>query len=138
MVRKSLLAVMLAGTMTVVSAQTPAEGGAAFIVFFDWAKPDINRDAAEILDKVAMQYAGHPEARLVLAGHSDRSGPSGANLRSSGKRAQMVRNYLEAHGVPARAMTLEAYGEQRPIVDTEDGVREVQNRRVEIRFLPAG
>lgn len=121
------------------AAQTPGGGAPAdFIIFFDWAKPDINRDAAEILDKVAARYAGQAGTGLVLAGHSDRSGPSGANLRSSRKRAEAAREYLEAHGVPASAMTLEAYGEQRPIVDTQDGVREVQNRRVEIRFLPAG
>jgi outer membrane protein OmpA-like peptidoglycan-associated protein len=122
-------------------AATQAPGGGApadFIIFFDWAKPDINRDAAEILDKVAARYASQAGTGLILAGHSDRSGPSGANLRSSKKRAEAAREYLEAHGVPASAMTLEAYGEQRPIVDTEDGVREVQNRRVEIRFLPAG
>ena len=111
---------------------------AQFIVFFDWSKPDINRDAAEILDEVAAAYAGQGGSRLVIAGHSDRSGPSDTNLRSSKKRAETVRDYLEAHGVPTRAMTLEAHGEQQPVVPTEDGVREVQNRRVEIRFVPAG
>jgi outer membrane protein OmpA-like peptidoglycan-associated protein len=49
-----------------------------------------------------------------------------------------VRAYLVEHGVPGTAMTIQVYGEQRPIVPTEDGVREVQNRRVEIRFVPAG
>jgi OmpA-OmpF porin, OOP family len=123
----------------VASAQVPAAGANAdFIVFFDWAKPEINRDAAEILDKVAAQYAGQPGERLVLAGHSDRSGPAGANLRSSRKRAEAVRDYLAAHGVPANAISVQAYGEDQPIVPTEDGVREVQNRRVEIRFVPAG
>ena len=116
-------------------AQAPAD--APFIVFFDWAKPDINRDAAEILDKIAAEYSARPGARLQLSGHSDRSGPAGANLRSSRRRAEAVRDYLAAHGVPAAAMTVRAFGEQRPIVPTEDGVREVQNRRVEIRFVPA-
>jgi outer membrane protein OmpA-like peptidoglycan-associated protein len=136
-----MLALVLAGALTAASAQAQAQAGrdgADFIVFFDWAKPDINRDAAEILDKVAAQYAGRPGVRLVLSGHSDRSGPSSVNLRSSKRRAEAVRDYLETHGVPAPAIILEAYGEQRPIVDTEDGVREVQNRRVEIRFLPNG
>ena len=123
----------------VASAQVPAASDRAnFIVFFDWAKPEINRDAAEILDKVAAQYAGQPGEGLVLAGHSDRSGPAGANLRSSRKRAEAVRDYLAAHGVPANAISVQAYGEEQPIVPTEDGVREVQNRRVEIRFVPAG
>ena len=32
------------------------------------------------------------------------------------------------------AMNLASFGEDRPLVPTEDGVREVQNRRVEISF----
>jgi outer membrane protein OmpA-like peptidoglycan-associated protein len=115
-----------------------ASSEARFIVFFDWSKPDINRDAAEILEKVAAEYARQSGSRLVLAGHSDRSGPTGANLRASKRRAEAVRDHLVKHGVAAGAITLHAHGEQQPIVSTEDGVREVQNRRVEIRFIPAG
>ena len=131
---RSSLAFILASAMGAAAlAQVPSAAPPAdFIVFFDWAKPDINRDAAEILDKAASQYSAQAGSRIVLAGHSDRSGPAGANLRSSRKRAEAVRDYLTAHGVPAGAVTLHAYGEQRPIVETEDGVREVQNRRVEI------
>ncbi|MGH6784895.1 MAG: hypothetical protein ACREBP_09770, partial [Sphingomicrobium sp.] len=52
----------------VAPAQVPtASSEARFIVFFDWSKPDINRDAAEILDKVAKEVVGRPDARLVLA-----------------------------------------------------------------------
>ncbi len=122
----------------IASAQVPVGNEQAdTIVFFDWSKPELNRDATELLDKVAADFASRPGSRLILAGHSDRSGPSGINLRSSRKRALAVREYLKAHGVPGEAMILHAYGEQRPIVPTEDGVREVQNRRVEIRFVPA-
>ena len=32
----------------------------------------------------------------------------------------------------ARAITVQAFGESRPLVPTADGVREPQNRRVEI------
>ena len=131
---------LIAGGALLMAAAAPAQFPAAepaanFIVFFDWAKPEINRDAAEILGEVAAEYAARPGSRLILSGHSDRSGPAGVNLRSSKRRAEAVYGYLQAHGVPAGAMTLEAYGEQRPIVPTQDGVREVQNRRVEIRFV---
>jgi outer membrane protein OmpA-like peptidoglycan-associated protein len=43
---------------------------------------------------------------------------------------------MSAHGVPDSAMSTEAYGESRPLVETADGVREPQNRRVEITFGP--
>jgi OOP family OmpA-OmpF porin len=36
--------------------------------------------------------------------------------------------------VPETAIATEAFGESRPLVDTADGVREPQNRRVEITF----
>ena len=34
------------------------------------------------------------------------------------------------------SITTEAFGESRPLVETADGVREPQNRRVEITFGP--
>ena len=55
---------------------------------------------------------------------------------NSRTRATLVRDYLAGKGVPAAAMTVRAYGETAPIIATEDGVREVQNRRVEIRSTP--
>ena len=74
---------------------------------------------------------------LLIDGHSDRSGPAGGNLISSRKRAGIARDYLAAHGVAASAMRVRSFGETAPIIATEDGVREVQNRRVEIRFVAA-
>jgi outer membrane protein OmpA-like peptidoglycan-associated protein len=42
-----------------------------------------------------------------------------------------VRGYLAGNGAAAQLVT-EAYGESNPRVPTADGVREIQNRRVEI------
>jgi len=105
------------------------------MLFFDWGKLEIRGEDKALLDKVAEQWAERPSARILITGHSDRSGPSAVNLRTSKRRAQTVHDYLAAHGVAASAMTLQAYGEQQPVVETEDGVREVQNRRVEVSFV---
>jgi len=105
------------------------------IVFFDWGKREIRSDDRSVLDKVAEQWRAQPEVRLVLSGHSDRSGPGWENVRASKRRAVAVRDYLIERGVPASAMTLQAFGEQQQVVTTEDGVREVQNRRVEISLV---
>ena len=54
-------------------------------------------------------------------------------MRESGReRAEAVAAYLAARGVPRAAMTIVSHGEARPLIATEDGVREPQNRRVEI------
>lgn len=112
-------------------AQAPAS---SIMVFFDWGKDEIRRDDAATLDKLAEEWRSHPGARLRLSGHTDRSGSASFNRRAGLKRAEMIRSELEKRGVRRNAMTLASFGEDRPLVPTEDGVREVQNRRVEIAF----
>jgi len=110
-----------------------AEPGVRY-VFFNWGDGELSGDAKAELEKVASEYSAAPTP-LLLDGHSDRSGPAGANVRGSRARAHSVAAYLQSKGIPAAAMTIRAYGESRPIIATEDGVREVQNRRVEVRFV---
>jgi outer membrane protein OmpA-like peptidoglycan-associated protein len=105
-------------------------------VFFDWDKSDITPQAAAILDNAAAAYSQTGQARVVLAGHADRSGAADYNVGLSQRRADNVAGYLEGRGVPRTAMSTEAFGESRPLVETADGVREPQNRRVEITFGP--
>ena len=54
------------------------------------------------------------------------------NQRLSQRRADAVAAELVARGVPRNIITVQAFGESRPLVPTADGVREPQNRRVEI------
>lgn len=125
---------ILLPVMALVAATAQAQGAPGVrYVFFDWGKSELTRDAQAELDAVAADYAKSPRP-LTLDGHSDRSGPSGPNLMSSKKRAALVRDYLVTKGVPSAAITVRAYGESTPIIPTQDGVREVQNRRVEVRF----
>jgi outer membrane protein OmpA-like peptidoglycan-associated protein len=106
------------------------------MVFFDWDKSDITPQAAAILDNAAAQYAQTGQAQVMLAGHADRSGSDQYNVGLSQRRADAVRGYLAGHGVPDGVITTQAFGEGRPLVETADGVREPQNRRVEITYGP--
>jgi outer membrane protein OmpA-like peptidoglycan-associated protein len=115
-------------------AQEAARADGPFMVFFDWGKPDLNRDAETILDQVVATYRANPSSRLQLTGHSDRSGEAAVNRQSALNRAKHVLDYLAGKGIPVHSMTVASAGEERPLVPTEDGVREVQNRRVEIQF----
>ena len=125
---------LIAATLsTSVAGQERAPGQPKmFMVFFDWGKPVVTRDAMVILDDAATAFLQDPRGELRLSGHTDRSGDASSNRRSALTRAEAVRDYLSARGVPRGAMTLVSFGEDRPLVPTEDGVREVQNRRVEI------
>ena len=121
--------------LMLAAASAPAQWGDAgpTLIFFDWGKSELSGDAKASLDKVALLYRQAPR-RMTVDGHSDRSGASASNLVSSRRRAGIARDYLAALGVPESAMTVRAFGESWPIIATADGVREVQNRRVEIRW----
>ena len=56
------------------------------------------------------------------------------NMRLSMRRAQSVKNELMRLGVPEKDIVMVAKGETEPLVQTNDGVREPQNRRVLIEF----
>ena len=70
--------------------------------------------------------------RIEVAGHADRSGSPQYNQRLSQRRADNVAAELVRQGVSRGDIAVSAYGETRPLVPTADGVREPQNRRVEI------
>ena len=116
----------------VASAREPQPG--PFMIFFDWGKPELRGDDGATLDKVAEVYRAKAGARLQVAGHTDRSGSGPVNRATGMKRARMVRAELEKRGIPRNAMSIASFGEDQPLVATEDGVREVQNRRVVIAF----
>jgi len=103
-----------------------------YIVFFEWDSAEISPEAATVLDSTAAAYANCSQAPMVLDGYTDLSGSASYNQGLSVLRAEAVRDYLGARGVPDTAMTPQGFGENNPRVPTADGVRELQNRRVEI------
>jgi outer membrane protein OmpA-like peptidoglycan-associated protein len=113
----------------VAAAPAPAR---TYLVFFDWDRADLTARAREIIAEAAQNSTRVQTTRIEVAGHADRSGTPQYNQRLSERRAQAVAAELERQGVPRSAMVIQAFGESRPLVPTADGVREPQNRRVEI------
>jgi outer membrane protein OmpA-like peptidoglycan-associated protein len=116
--------------------EAPVCSPGPFIVFFEWDKSDITPEAASILDNAVSQYQSCGNAQVMLAGHADKSGSASYNVGLSQRRADSVKAYLTSHAIPDGVISTEAFGESRPRVDTADGVREVQNRRVEVTYGP--
>jgi outer membrane protein OmpA-like peptidoglycan-associated protein len=105
-------------------------------VFFDWDKSNLRPDAASVLDNAVAQYANCGNANVMLAGHADRSGAPSYNVGLSSRRNATVRAYLASKGIADGAITDKAFGESQNLVATADGVREPQNRRVEVSYGP--
>jgi OmpA-OmpF porin, OOP family len=107
-----------------------------YIVFFEWDKSDITAEAGSILDNAVSAYGNCGQAQVMLAGHADKSGTPKYNIGLSERRNTSVRSYLAGKGIPDGVISTQAFGEGAPRVETADGVRELQNRRVEITYGP--
>lgn len=121
-----------------VYAPVPAAPAAApapartYLVFFDFDRADLTDRARQIIGEAAQASRSVQTTRIELSGHADRSGSPQYNQRLSMRRAEAVAAELVRQGVSRNAINVQAFGESRPLVPTADGVREPQNRRVEI------
>lgn len=102
------------------------------LVFFDSGEAEIRREWHSVLDAAAAE--ARSGGRLTVTGHSDTPGSAAVNHRMARKRAEAVAMALIARGVPTSSITVEAAGESEPLVPTDEGVREIHNRRVAITF----
>jgi OmpA-OmpF porin, OOP family len=105
-----------------------------FLVFFDWDRADVTPAGMEVVRLAANAYKAGGSVRLQVTGYTDLSGSAGYNQRLSVRRANNVANALANFGVARSDMVVTGRGENDPRVPTPPGVREPQNRRVEIAF----
>ena len=113
-------------------APEPVMEPANSIVFFDWDDASVNEGASQVLNLVNSKFGDFKDGQISLIGHTDTSGPNDYNDRLSLQRANNVRFALIEMGVPASVFTVDAKGESEPLEATGDGVKNPQNRRVEI------
>ena len=103
-----------------------------YMVFFDFDRSNLSDTALSTIRQAAGAYKTKGSARVTATGHTDRAGPDAYNMALSLRRANAVKDALVREGVPATAISVVGRGESMPLVQTADGVREPQNRRVEI------
>jgi outer membrane protein OmpA-like peptidoglycan-associated protein len=119
--------------MAPAAAAVPASPvSRSYIVFFDWDKADLTTRAKQIVSEAAANSTKVQYTRLEVNGYTDTSGTPTYNQGLSVRRAQAVAAELVKDGVPKSAITIQGFGETHPLVPTGSGVREPQNRRVEI------
>ena len=115
-------------------AFAPPSATRTYLVFFDWDRSDLTPRARDIVAEAVRASARTPHTRIEVSGNADRSGTPQYNLTLSQARAEAVANEMSRWGVPRSIMDIHAYGDTRPLVPTAAGVREPQNRRVEIVY----
>lgn len=97
---------------------------------FDSAK--LTAAAEERLDGVVDKLKASDVKAVRVAGHTDSVGSDSYNLKLSERRARSVKDYLIGRGVPAERLSIEGFGESKPVADNDTDAGRAQNRRVEI------
>ncbi|MGK0430388.1 MAG: outer membrane protein OmpA-like peptidoglycan-associated protein [Psychroserpens sp.] len=83
------------------------------IIYFDFDKFDIRRDAELELQKVLAVLNKYPTMTIDIRSHTDCRGTMSYNERLSNNRAQSTRQYLVDKGVAVDRLTAKGYGESR-------------------------
>jgi iron complex outermembrane receptor protein len=117
------------------SAPPAAAPPKTYLVFFDWDRADLTERARQIVAAAAQGVAQTQTTRIEVNGYTDLSGTKAYNQRLSVRRAETVEAELVRDGVPKNEISIHGYGESHPLVPTAPGVREPQNRRVEIILI---
>jgi outer membrane protein OmpA-like peptidoglycan-associated protein len=119
-----------------VSAPPAVQPSRTYLVFFDWDSATLTDRARQVVAAAAQERTRTGASTIELQGNADRSGAPAYNLALSERRARAVAGELVRLGVPPSAITIQAFGDTRPLVPTAPGVREPQNRRVTILLHP--
>jgi outer membrane protein OmpA-like peptidoglycan-associated protein/outer membrane protein W len=119
--------------MTPIAAPAPAvQPARSYLVFFDWDKATLTDRARQIIKEAADNSTHVQYTRIDVNGYTDTSGTPQYNMGLSVRRADAVKGELVRDGVPVAVITTQGFGETHLLVPTGSGVREPQNRRVEI------
>jgi len=123
------------GTTTPV-VQGPAPGSQEDLVqnvgdrvFFDLDRYDLKPEAQATLERQAAWLQKYPSVTVTVEGHCDERGTREYNLALGERRANAVKNYLEALGVNGNRITTVSYGKERPEVQGSSEEAWAQNRR---------
>ena len=98
-------------------------------VFFDSDSSELSPTATATLDKQAAWLNQYASYAFTIEGHADERGTREYNFALGQRRAETVKAYLIAKGVPAQRMKTISYGKERPVAVCDDISCWSQNRR---------
>lgn len=106
-----------------------------FRVFFDTNSAKVSEDAMDVIKQAQTFIGDKAGTSIVLTGATDTTGSAEYNKKLSDRRAQAVYDAMMQAGIPEHKVQILAEGEDNLLVETEDGVSEVRNRRVDIVII---
>lgn len=106
-----------------------------WVLHFDYEVTRLDDDIITTLPVIVEVVKQTEDPVILVMGHTDRRGDADVNLRFSRKRANNIRDELIKEGIAPNAIIAHGFGEERPVIKTEDGIKNNANRRVVVTVL---
>lgn len=104
----------------------------AFLLYFEAGATTLTKASEQLFAAIETAIQERVPCDVNIIGHADRAGAKEYNITLSLQRAQRVQDWLLSRNLPIEKVVVESYGEEDPLIATDDGVEEPRNRRVEI------
>ena len=104
-------------------------------ILFDTGKDMLKPSAKDSLAKAAATLKSS-ETNIIVQGHTDSTGSPSVNQPLSERRADHVRDFLVAKGVPSSRLSAVGYGSSNPAVSNDTDANRTLNRRVQLEISP--
>ncbi len=101
-------------------------------VLFETGGAELSEPAQQRLETVVRALRAYPDRPIVIEGYTDAKGSEDNNRELSQRRADAVREYLQARGVDPSRLRAVGRGESNPIASNDTPEGRANNRRVEI------
>jgi OOP family OmpA-OmpF porin len=115
-----------------VPAPLPQKLSLAIDTLFNFDKAELRPDAEAELDNLVGRLREANVAEVKAVGHTDSIGTDAYNQKLSERRADAVKSYLVAKGIPAEKIHVQGKGEREPVADNKTKEGRQENRRVDI------
>jgi len=100
---------------------------------FETGSATLTPQGRAILDQMAAAMLKMTTKTVAIIGHTDNSGNRTSNIALSQARADAVKGYLVAKGIPPQQMSTTGVGPDQPIASNDSADGRARNRRIEFR-----
>jgi peptidoglycan-associated lipoprotein len=105
--------------------------GGSDIVYFSSDSSDLTPEARQTLATQARWLQRYQQHTVTIEGHADERGTREYNIALGARRAEAVKSFLAANGVPAARIRTTSFGKERPVAVCNDISCWSQNRRAQ-------
>jgi outer membrane protein OmpA-like peptidoglycan-associated protein len=103
-----------------------------FTLYFGTNSIDPTNKSRPVLSEITAAIKSRKSTDITIAGHTDRVASNEYNRKLSRARAARIAEILISMGIDRNNIEITFYGEDNPLIQTEDNVAEPRNRRVEV------